>query len=379
MTLSQMTRPGALSAEQMKQQVAAFPAYRSAPLMPALQFETEARALWGGRLTPMMAAADTRGRFAKAALSCPPTACTGAIELAASSISKPWRNPRAIENIVCIEGEVEVAFGPTLSEALTLKQWDMVSVPEGLRHQIRNAGGSAARLVMVLSAKPDGSYDAVFNESCAAGVGDQARAALGVRFDNDTGVAVDRETILGRITRFATLVPYKKDLNQTGGLPPEATMRLSAGSVFPLIVPEGHIGRSRTAPMYGHQGLYISIAECTAGDDGPPPHAHSDTQESFYVLDGSFDICTGLDNESSVALRSNDLIAVPNKVMRSFRNTSGKPARLLVIIQGPDRMQDTVSFSRVIGEEFKQRFGEEIIGKYADIRMTFDAEERLGL
>lgn len=79
-----------------------------------------------------------------------------------------------------------------------------------------------------------------------------------------------------------------------------------------------------------------------------------------------------------VPARPNDLFAVPNKVMRTFRNTSGKPARLLVIIQGPDRMQDTVSFSRSIGEEFKTRFGEDIISKYADVRMTFDAEERLG-
>jgi len=154
-------------------------------------------------------------------------------------------------------------------------------------------------------------------------------------------------------------------------------MRLSAGSVFPLIVPEGHIGRSRTAPMYGNQGLYVSIAECKASEDGPPSHAHSDTQESFYVLDGSFDICTGLDNESVVRLNANDLIAVPNKVMRTFRNTSGKPARLLVIIQGPDRMQDTVSYSSSIGQELRECFGEDIIAKYAEVRMTFDAEERL--
>lgn len=64
--------------------------------------------------------------------------------------------------------------------------------------------------------------------------------------------------------------------------------------------------------------------------------------------------------------------------MRAFRNTSGQPARLLVSIQGPGRMQDTVSFSQSIGEEFQARFGDEIIAKYSEIRMTFDAEERLG-
>ncbi|CAN7733423.1 cupin domain-containing protein [Variovorax sp. LjRoot130] len=378
MTQTNATRPGALSSAQMAQQLASFPTYQSPSEAPAKRFEAEASALWGGRLTPMMCAAGAKGRFSKAALSCPATACTGAIELSAGAKSKSWRNRDAIENFVCVEGSVEVAFGSELADSITLGLWDLVSIPSGVRHEIRNLSASAARLVAVLSISPSGNYDAIFDESAGANLSDETRAELGLHFDNSKGEPVDPAIINARTTRFATLVPYKKDLNRTSGLPPEATERLSAGSVYPLIVPEGHIGRSRTAPMYGTQGLYISIAECTAGDDGPPPHAHSDTQESFYVLDGNFDICTGFDNESMVPARPNDLFAVPNKVMRTFRNTSGKPARLLVIIQGPDRMQDTVSFSRSIGEEFKTRFGEDIISKYADVRMTFDAEERLG-
>lgn len=230
----------------------------------------------------------------------------------------------------------------------------------------------------MLSIAPGGTYDAVFHSSDDKGAA-EACGVLGVRFDTDAGLPVSFEQLTARTTRFATLVPYKKDLSRTSGLPAEATQLLSAGSVYPLIVPEGHIGRSSTAPIYGHQGLYISIAECTAGDDGPPPHAHSDTQESFYILDGSFDMCSGLDNETAVQVGPHDLLAMPNKVMRTFRNTSGKPARLLVIIQGPDRMQDIVSFSRRIGEDFERRFGRDIIDTYAKIRMTFDAEDRLGV
>ena len=122
----------------------------------------------------------------------------------------------------------------------------------------------------------------------------------------------------------------------------------------------------------------MSIAECSAGDDGPPPHAHSDTQESFFVLHGAFDVCTGFDNQSKVSLQPGDLIAVPRQVMRTFVNTSGKPARLLVFIQGPAGMADTVSYSRKIGAEFERRFGHAAIEEYAKTRMTFDAEEGLG-
>jgi mannose-6-phosphate isomerase-like protein (cupin superfamily) len=379
MSSSHSARPGALSADTMQRQLAPFPGYRASPAAPARLFDAEVRALWGGMLTPMMAGTEVQGRFAQAALACPPTACTGAIALSVGATSQPWRNPSAIENLFCAEGSVEVACGPALADTVTLGPWDMLSIPAGVRHRLRNAGASNARLISVLSIPAEGRYDAVFDAAAAAGIGETARAGLGVAFDSDPGEAIDAAALAARTTRFAALVPYKKDLNRTGGLPLEATMRLSAGSVFPLIVPEGHIGRSRTAPMHGNQGLYMSIAECTAGDDGPPPHAHSDTQESFFVLDGGFDICTGFDNESVVAARPNDLFAAPKEVMRTFRNTSGQAARLLVIIQGPDRMQDTVSFSRRIGDEFRALFGEDIIAKYADIRMTFDAEQRLGV
>ncbi|CAM5793316.1 cupin domain-containing protein [Ottowia pentelensis] len=372
-------RPGALSQQQMLGQLITFPAYRTPPEAPARRFEAEVRRLWGGRLTPMMASADTSGRYALAPLACPATACTGALELAAGAHSEPWRNPDAIECLVCVEGSVEVRYGPELDRAITLGRFDMLSLPEGVRHQLRNAGAGVARVVSVLSIAPAARYDAVFDQALAAQVPAEAQSALGLRFDAERGAAIDTAVIEGRVTRFEKLVPYKKDLNRTGGLPAEATESLSAGNVYPLIVPEGHVGRSRTAPMYGNQGLYISIAECKTGDDGPPPHAHTDTQESFFVLDGAFDMCTGFDNESGVKTQAGDLIAMPSNVMRSFRNTTDQPARLLVIIQGPDRMNDTVFFSRRVGEGLARRFGENAIAEYAKIKMTFDAEQRLGV
>lgn len=379
MTLSTpKARPGALSIDQMNRQLVTSPGYRVADQAPAAKHRDAVQRLFGGVLLPLMAAAEARGRFAQAALACPPTACTGKLELAQGAQTQAWRNPDAIECVFCVEGQIEVRCGPALEHQVTLGRFDMVSVPANVRLQITNGGGAVARTVHVLSIAPPGRYDAVFDAALASQVSADAAFELGLRFDSETGDRIDLAVLEGRVTRFETLVPYKKDLNRTSGLPPEATEALSAGNVFPLIVPEGHVGRSRTAPMYGNQGLYISIAECRAGTDGPPPHAHSDTQESFYVLDGTFDMCTGFENESVVKVQPDDLIAMPNKVMRTFCNTTGRPARLLVIIQGPDRMSDTVSFSREIGQDFEKRFGKETIEAYSKIRMTFDAEERVG-
>jgi uncharacterized RmlC-like cupin family protein len=372
---TQVVRPGALSAEQMENVLARGPDYRASKLAPAVAHADTVRHLWGGPLTPLMAAPETPGRFARAALTCPPTACTGALSISEGARSKSWRNPDAIENLFCIEGRLELRYGPRLEQSLVIERFDMVSLPAGVRHAIANAGAGEARALMVLSVAPGGSYDAVF-EMAATDARPFGAEALGVRFDDSPGSEVDIETVESRVTRFAKLVPYKKDLSRTGGLPAEATEALSAGSVFTLIIPEGHVGRSRTAPMLGNQGLYMSIAECRTGDDAPPAHAHSDTQESFFVLDGAFEIYTGFDNESAVSVVAGDLISVPNKVMRTFRNTTDRPARLLAIIQGPDRMRDSVSYSRRVGADFERRFGAEAIETYKQIGMTFDAEDR---
>lgn len=370
-------RPGALSVAQMHDVMVRTPEYRARAEAPAVAHAAEVRRLFGGRLTPLMAAAGTRGRLSGAAVACPPTACTGFLRLDDGARSKAWRNADAIENVFCYEGRIELRYGAQLEHTLVLERFDMASVPAGVRHAVASVGG-AAQAVVVLSIPADGSYDAIF-DSQDAGTDAAAAQALGVRFGDAGAADTAADPLAGRVTRFATLVPYKKDLNRTGGLPPAATEALSAGSVFTLIVPEGHVGRSRTSPIYGNQGLYMSLAECRTGDDAPPAHAHSDTQESFFILDGSFEVYTGFDNESAVTVGPGDLISIPKQMMRTFRNTTGKPARILAIIQGPDKMRDFVSFSRRVGADFEKRFGQEVIEHYKQIGMTFDAEERFGL
>ena len=375
---SETARPGALSEAHMQRILARAPHYRASSQAPAVAHAQTVRRLWGGSLTPLMAATETTGRFADAALTCPPVACTGQLRMEPGARSKAWRNVDAIENIFCLEGRLELRYGARLEQTLVLEHFDMVSLPAGVRHEIANAADAETRAVVVLSIPANGSYDAVFG-SADADPALQGLDALGVRFDDQPGIEVDAETVATRVNRFDKLVPYKKDLSRTGGLPPEATEALSAGSVFTLIVPEGHVGRSRTAPIYGNQGLYMSLAECRTGDDAPPAHAHSDTQESFFILDGTFEVYTGFDNESAVSVGPGDLVSVPKQVMRTFRNTTGKPARILAIIQGGDKMRDFVSFSRRVGSDFERRFGVETIEAYRQIGMTFDAEDRFGL
>jgi uncharacterized cupin superfamily protein len=350
------------------------PAYGSRESAPAVAHADTVSALWGMTLRPLLSNPLTTGRFSQAAQACPVRSCVGYGEMARDSSSKWFRNADAIENIACLQGEIEIEF-LCENERIHIGRFDFVSVPVGVKHRIHNVSDNVSRLAIALSSTPDSRYQAVFDESERDNVPPEAQAALSVSFDREPGEPIDFSVMAKRVTRFQNLVPYKKDLKATAGIPPEATEMLSAGSVYPLIVPEGHVGRSRTAPMYGLPGLYIAIAESLPGaDDAPPPHAHSDTQENFIVLDGSWDMLCGLNREQRLPLQQFDLFATPSKVMRTFQNTSESKARLLVIIQGPEKMNDTVSFSTAIGAEIRRRFGDETIDAYRRINMTFDAE-----
>lgn len=367
----------AMNRQAIESWVSRFPDYGAPSDAPALLHADAAMAMWGMKLRPVLAAEGTRGRFARAARTCPPRACTGFAEMAAGAASHAWRNLDAIENIVCLEGPVEIRHGRQLEYGVVLERFDMASVPVGLRHSVRNLSAQPARMVVSLNGPTASTYTAIFDTAAAAAVLPDARTALSLEFDNDAGIEADERTLASRVTRGERLVAYKRDLSNATGIPPEATEMLSAGSVYPLIVPEGHGGRARNAPMFGLSSLYLSIAECVPGEAGPPPHSHSDTQESFMCIEGEWEMTTGFNHDFALTLHPYDLLPVPTKVLRGFRNTGPGRSRLFVIIQGSEDMADMVAFPKRVGQEMQRRFGSEVLDKFADIRLIFDAEDRV--
>jgi mannose-6-phosphate isomerase-like protein (cupin superfamily) len=74
----------------------------------------------------------------------------------------------------------------------------------------------------------------------------------------------------------------------------------------------------------------FSISEATfpAGMNGPPPHAHRYTTDTFYVLAGTLHMTIG-DNEIDASAGS--YILVPPGVVHTFANISGESVRFLNI------------------------------------------------
>ncbi|RYY94149.1 MAG: cupin domain-containing protein [Comamonadaceae bacterium] len=149
---------------------------------------------------------------------------------------------------------------------------------------------------------------------------------------------------------------------------------LAANKVFPVVCPPGLVGRNALAPLRGWPGLCITIAQCTPRQ-GPVAHNHTGTLETFFCLDGRFDVEWGNKLEHKVTLEPGDLCSVPPGVYRSFRNLTDREARLLVLIQGDETMSDKIEMPRGIGEDVRRQHGDRVMELLAGINMRFQGED----
>lgn len=113
-----------------------------------------------------------------------------------------------------------------------------------------------------------------------------------------------------------------------------------AGEGIPLWVPEEPPADlvDGNGPEMSHY-TFISTAENTGGalaivdtrvpaGNGPPEHLHGDADESFYVLEGEFDV---LADGKSFVIKEGDYAFVPRGTKHVWKNNTDKPARMLRI------------------------------------------------
>jgi mannose-6-phosphate isomerase-like protein (cupin superfamily) len=89
------------------------------------------------------------------------------------------------------------------------------------------------------------------------------------------------------------------------------------------------MGAIMTIMLTGEEGGGTwSLIEYTAPPHfpGPPPHVHDDTQESFYVLDGTMGFV--IDGRTLTA-PSRSLVVVPPRTVHTFFNPTAEPATYL--------------------------------------------------
>jgi mannose-6-phosphate isomerase-like protein (cupin superfamily) len=183
------------------------------------------------------------------------------------------------------------------------------------------------------------------------------------------------DEMASRIVRFDTIQPKKSRLEAAEGIPAKALEAIAANSIYLYMAPG-------TAPGAGNQnpgiksldGLTVNICRCPPGD-GPALHAHDRTVETFMTLRGEFEVSWGDTGEHLTALKQFDMISVPPRVMRSFRNIGTEEAILLVLIQGETRDVATdVQYAPETGRRIADEFGEDVRTRIEQMGWRFDAE-----
>ena len=185
-------------------------------------------------------------------------------------------------------------------------------------------------------------------------------------------VSVTREDMEKRTVRFRQLESYQQQ-HEKLGIPDAAFDGIAARRVYPIMVPEAYSGRSAMAPLKGAPGLAVTIAECPPGN-GAGLHAHEQSVENFFCLDGRFEIAWGDTGEHQTVLEPMDFISIPPGVCRSFKNLGDKDARLLVIIQilGAEQT-DRVHYAPHVGAAIAKSHGGDALAALSRIGFKFDA------
>ncbi len=105
--------------------------------------------------------------------------------------------------------------------------------------------------------------------------------------------------------------------------------------------------QGRTVAVVGDVYRFLATGEDTSGKyalfegiispgGGPPPHVHSREEEGFFVLEGEI---TFQVRDERIVARAGTFTNMPIGTPHTFKNESGRPARMLVTV-APAGLED---------------------------------------
>lgn len=76
------------------------------------------------------------------------------------------------------------------------------------------------------------------------------------------------------------------------------------------------------------KGAYMLFEASVPPQSGPPPHIHHWEDETYYILEGEFEI---LDNGHTITATAGSFVYIPRGTLHRFKNVGETPARMLVL------------------------------------------------
>lgn len=178
-----------------------------------------------------------------------------------------------------------------------------------------------------------------------------------------------------RIARIDDLKPNKAEFSERVGIPQEAYEFIAAKDIFLLMAKPKPAELSNSKPVIdGPDGASVYVVG-TPPNDGPTPHAHMTTYETFMPLTGRYRFDYGRDAKHSVVINPFEMISVPPGVIRQFTNIEDFETRMMVIIQGEDENAlNDIIMPPSVGDEIARRWGADAKTKIEEMGMAFTAD-----
>ena len=123
-------------------------------------------------------------------------------------------------------------------------------------------------------------------------------------------------------------------------------------------------------------GRYALFEAIVGPGGGPPPHVHSREEEGFYILEGEITLQIG---DERVAATAGMFANMPVGTPHSFKNESGKPAKMLISIApaGLEQMYFEIGVPLPKGATTAPPPTKDEIGKLIEIAPRYGIELRL--
>ena len=77
-------------------------------------------------------------------------------------------------------------------------------------------------------------------------------------------------------------------------------------------------------------GVYSVAEEISPPQGGPPPHTHSQVEETLYVLEGEVEFLLG---EDTIPAGAGSCVYVPRGALHTFKNVGTSPSRVLAVLR----------------------------------------------
>src|SRR5688500_5136178 len=154
-----------------------------------------------------------------------------------------------------------------------------------------------------------------------------------------------------RISRFRSLMPLPI---QNPSIPAKARDVIYSRKPLSVIGLEqdAQTPINAGAPIRGVGGMTVTLAVCPPGQ-GPGLHSHRQTNETFTVMKGRFEVSWNDDGSGRAVLELYDTVSFPPGVCRAFRNIGDEEGILQVIITGGVHDMTDIAFSEKAKQEIE--------------------------